>query len=220
MKFKLFFLSLFLSICFTINGQPQKKEISHYVFSVFQSGTALMTDGTRNPAMLNFNTATEEMVFRQNEEILAFADVTLTYLDTVIIGDRRFVLLNNQFMEVINEDDFKLFVQHKCRITPPGKTAAYGGTSQLQSSTTYSSWTDNGMVYHLHLPDDYKVTPYKIYWFDDGSGWKSFSSLSQIKRFYNKQRSEFNKYTQVNKVEFENMESVTALFQAMGTDSK
>lgn len=178
-----------------------------------------MKNGTRNNAMLNFNAATEEMVFDQNGQILALAETTLNQLDTVFINDRKFVLLNNLFAEVINQNDYKLFIQHKCRIIPPGKPSAFGGTSQLSSTSSYSSWMGNGKVYQLELPDDYKVNPYEVYWLDNGSGWKSFSSIGQIKRFYSKQKALYNTYTKENKVDFKDQGSVTGLIHFMETNS-
>jgi len=55
-----------------------------------------MKDGTRNPALLNYNAATEEMIFDQNGQKLAFAEITLNNLDTVFVQDRKFVLLDNK----------------------------------------------------------------------------------------------------------------------------
>lgn len=219
MKYKLIFLLTGLLIYFSLQAQHQAKAILHYIFPEFKSGTILMKNGTRNNAMLNFNAATEEMVFDQNGQILALAETTLNQLDTVFINDRKFVLLNNLFAEVINQNDYKLFIQHKCRIIPPGKPSAFGGTSQLSSTSSYSSWMGNGKVYQLELPDDYKVNPYEVYWLDNGSGWKSFSSIGQIKRFYSKQKALYNTYTKENKVDFKDQGSVTGLIHFMETNS-
>ncbi|MDO5524269.1 MAG: hypothetical protein Q4G48_09535 [Bacteroidia bacterium] len=218
MKYKLFLLFLVLSM--GLRAQQQGKEISHYIFPEFKSGTVLMKNGAENPAMLNFNAATEEMVFDRNGQVLALADVVLNQLDTVFIENRKFVLLNNRFAEVINENGYKLFIQHKCRVIPPGKPAAYGGTSQTSSTTSYSSWMGDGRVYQLELPDDYKVNPYPVYWLDNGSGWKNFTSIGQIRRFYNSRRALYKQYSKENNVDFKDLDSIAGLFHFMETNAQ
>ncbi|MGE4514751.1 MAG: hypothetical protein AB7E26_13205, partial [Chryseobacterium sp.] len=67
-------------------------ESTHYLQPDFADGTVIMKNGTKNQALLNYNMVTEEMVFYQGEQILALADPTLINLDTVVIGDRKFIL--------------------------------------------------------------------------------------------------------------------------------
>jgi len=209
-----------LLLLFSVQGllfAQQTKEISHYLFPEFASGTVLMKDGRRNPALLNYNAATEEMVFNQNGQVLALAEPTLTQTDTVIIGSRKFVLLNHHFMEVRHGGGYRLFAQYKCRVIPPGKPAAYGGTSQTSSTDSYSSWSSGGNVYELKLPDDFQVKPYTIYWLDNGSGWEEVKSLRQLKNVYKKSKDQYNRYTADNKVDFEDQAAVTQLVHFLET---
>jgi hypothetical protein len=180
-----------------------------------------MKDGTRNPALLNYNAATEEMIFDQNGQKLAFAEITLNNMDTVFVQDRKFVLLDNKkFAEGINQEGYKLLVQYKVRIIPPGKPAPFGATSQTSSATTYSSWIGDGQIYQLELPDDFKVNSSVVYWFDNGEGLKSFSSMGQLKKNYNKQKPLYNKYTKENKVDFKDIESIVGLIHYMETSGQ
>ncbi len=221
MNYRHILLFSLILCCFSLAAQRQGKEIYHYILPEFTKGTVLMKDGTKNPALLNYNVATEEMIFDQNGQKLAFAELTLNQLDTVFIENRKFVLLDkNKFAEVIHQDGYKLLVQHKCRIIPPGKPAAYGGTSQTSSTTSYSSWSESGVIYQLDLPDDFKVNSSVIYWLDNGEGLKSFSSMGQLKKFYNKQKSLYNKYTRENKVDFKDTEAIAALIHYMETNSQ
>ena len=166
---------LVLSCMFsTLHAQSQVTEIFHYIFPEFVTGSVLMKDGTSHQALLNFNVATEEMIFDQNGQKLAFADVTRKGLDTVFIENRKFVLLDDsKFAEVIHQNGYTLMVQYKCRVIPPGKPSGYGGTSQTSSVTSYSSLMGSGQLYELKLPDDFKVNPYNVYWLDNGTGNKA-----------------------------------------------
>jgi len=170
-----------------------------------------MKNGQKNPAMLNFNAATEEMVFNQNGQVLALAEPTLSQLDTVFISSRKFVLHNNHFVEVLHENGYKLFAQYKCRVIPPGKPAAYGGTSQTSSTDSYSSWSSGGRVYELKLPDDFQVKPYMVYWLNNGSGWKEIKSMKQLKKLYKKRDKMYNQYMEDNKVDFNDPVAIAKL---------
>ncbi len=218
MNFRKVILLFFILTSVVVHAQTQKQEVLHYILPEFKNGTVLMKNGTENQALLNYNAATEEMVFDQNGQKLALADATLLQVDTVFIEDRVFVLTDDKkFAEIIGLDDYKLLVQYKCRITPPGSPAAYGGTSQTSSATSFSSWMGDGRVYELELPNDFKINPYMVYWIDNGSGLESFTSMRQIRRFYNKQRALYNKYTNENKVDFDDKESIAALIHHLET---
>lgn len=187
-------------------------ESTHYLLPDFADGTVIMKNGTKNQALLNYNMVTEEMVFYQGEQILALADPTLINLDTVVIGDRKFILNDkNNFVELIHNNVYKLYVEHNCRVLPPGKPAGYGGTSQTSSVDTYSSIQSGGMWYKLEVPDNFEIKPFKTYWIDDGSGSKEIRSMRQLRRFFSKNRESYNSYMKDNKVEFDDYESVKGL---------
>jgi hypothetical protein len=220
MKYHLRHKSVFLFLLLSVQGSlhaQQKKEISHYLFPEFVQGVVLMKSGQKNPAMLNFNAATEEMVFNQNGQVLALAEPTLSQLDTVFIDSRKFILHKNQFVEVLHGDGYKLFAQYKCRVIPPGKPAAYGGTSQTSSSDSYSSWSSGGRVYELKLPDDFQVKPYMVYWLNNGSGWKEIKSMRQLRNLYKKSKEQYNQYTADNEVDFEDQTTVAQLVHFLET---
>ena len=120
-------------------------ESTHYLLPDFADGTVDYEKWNKKSGT-SYNMVTEEMVFYQGEQILALADPTLINLDTVVIGDRKFILNDkNKFVELIHNNVYKLYVEHNCRVLPPGKPAGYGGTSQTSSVDTYSSIQSGGM---------------------------------------------------------------------------
>ncbi|MDD4632307.1 MAG: hypothetical protein PHQ77_08675 [Proteiniphilum sp.] len=198
-------------------AQPQVKEISHYLFPEFAQGIVLMKNGQKNSVLLNFNAASEEMIFKQNGQMLAFAEPTLSQLDTVFLHDRKFVLYNKKFLEVLHQEGYSLFAQYKCRVIPPGKPAAYGGTSQTSSTDSYSSLSSGGRLYELKLPDDFQVKPYTIYFLDNGSGRKEIKTMRQLKGQYKKNGKQFDQYMKEKKVDFEDQQAVARLINFMET---
>ena len=149
------------------------------------------------------------MVFDENGKILAIGDALLPRIDTVFVADEKFIRMNNKFVKIlIDKPEFDLFVEHKCRLIPPGKPAAYGGTSQTSSATSYSSILSDGRVYDLKLPDDYKIIPYNVFWLNRNGKLQRFSTLGQLKKIYRDKKKRVDDYLKKNEVKLTNEKSV------------
>ncbi len=206
MKFKSVFLFLLINI--SLHAQEAIR-ISHYVFPDFQPGVVLLKNGVRNNAKLNYNAASEEVVFEDKGKMLAIGDAILPQIDTVFIGNEKFIRLNNRFVKIMMiEPEIELFVQHRCRLIPPGKPAAYGGTSQTSSTTSYSSIMSDGKVYSLKLPDDYKVIPYNVFWINRNGKLQSFSNMGQLKKIYRDKKKLIDDYLKKNDVKVTDEKSI------------
>ncbi|MFA5463835.1 MAG: hypothetical protein WC265_07145 [Dysgonamonadaceae bacterium] len=205
------YLSLFFLLTISISLKAQETvNLSHYLFPDFQPGVVLMKNGVRNNVKLNYNAASEEMVFDENGKILAIDEAVLPQVDTVFIADEKFIRMNNKFVKIIiNEPEIDLFVEHKCRLIPPGKPVAYGGTSQTSSITSYSSIMSDGRVYNLKLPDDYKIIPYNVFWLNRNGKLQSFSNLGQLKKIYRDKKKLIGDYLKENEVKLSNEKSVS-----------
>ena len=213
MNIKNIILSIFfISITAAVYAQ-QAKEVSHYIFPDFIQGTVLMKNGTENHALLNYNAASQEMIFDQNGKKLAIAPPTLNQIDTVFISDKKFVRHNNKFMEVLLDGEIQLFAEHKCRIIPPPKPAAYGGTSETSSVDSYSSWQTDGRLYNLELPNDFKVNPITVYWIKKNGELKNFVSINQIRKYYKNKKKELKEYEKEHKIDFQNNDDILQLIK-------
>jgi hypothetical protein len=203
-------------IC-AVHGQTNTITLSHYLFSEFQEGKVFMKNGTEVKTLLNYNALTEEVVFDDNGNILAIGKAVIPQIDTVFIGDKKFIYKDGKFLEVLHDSSYKFFSQHKCRVIPPGKPAAYGGTSETSAIDSYSSLISDGRVYNLKLPDDFKVKPYTVYWIEKEGKLKSFLSLGQLKSFYKKKKKLYEEYMKNHKVDFEDQKSIVDLVNYMET---
>jgi len=200
-----------------VHGQTNTITLSHYLFPEFQEGKILMKNGTEVKTLLNYNALTEEVVFDDNSNVLAIGKAVIPQIDTVFIGDRKFIYKDGKFLEVLHDSSYKFFSQHKCRVIPPGKPAAYGGTSETSAIDSYSSLISDGRVYNLKLPDDFKVKPYTVYWIEKEGKLKSFLSLGQLKSFYKKKKKLYEEYMKNYKVDFEDQKSIVDLVNYMET---
>ena len=207
-------LSLILFLISTTGFcQNPKREINHYIFPEFIKGTVVMHTGVKNVTMLNYNAATEEMIFDNNGKKLAISQ--LDEIEEIYIEKRKFIPLQNKFVEIIYQNIFELYAAHKCSLIDPGKPAAYGGTSQTSATTSYSSIMAGGQIYQLALPEGIGTKSYTNYWLKKDDKVNSFISLRQLSKLFDDKADLFKKYVKEHKVTYENQESIVELIKYM-----
>jgi hypothetical protein len=177
-----------------------------------------MKNGTKNKAFLNYNSLTEEMIFKDKGNMLAIGETKLELVDTVFIMDRKFITLNNKFVELISHSKYDLYAEHKCKLIPPGKPSAYGGTSETSAITSYSSINSGGRLYELKLSEDYEIKPYTFYWLKKNGELNKFINMKQLMKIYDDKKDLFKDYVKKHDVKYENQESIAEFIQYLETN--
>jgi hypothetical protein len=172
-----------------------------------------MKSGRKQNSSLNYNSLTEEIIFENKGKKMAIAKNELLLIDTVFIKDRKFIVLNSRFVELLHHSKWDLYIEHKCRVEEPGKPAGYGGTSKTASSDSYSSYYSQGSVYELKLPDGYKTKPYILYWIKKTGELNRFANLRGLKKLYKDKKDIFKTYVKKYNVEYDNQESIIQLIE-------
>jgi hypothetical protein len=191
------------------------------VLPEFTRGVVLMKAGERNEAMLNYNALTEEMIFDNNGQKRAITESEMLRVDTVYIGDRRFVELNGRFVEMAHHSAWDLFIEHKCKVEEAGKPSGYGGTSQTSAATAVSSLYSQGrVVYNLKLPDEYQAKPYRIYLLRKNGEIKKFSSMRELRKLYQDEKDLYKEYVKANPLEYEDQERMIQFIQYLESNAK
>lgn len=206
--------SLFLAFALFANfclGQQKAKEISHYIFPEFIKGSVLMKSGVKNEALLNYNALTEEMIFVKDGKNLAITK--LEGIDTVYIGQTKFFIWKNKFVELLYHNKYDLYAGYKGSIVDPGKPAAYGGTTQTSSVTSYSTYISNGQAYALQLPEGVETKGTTEYWLKKDGQVQLFLNMRQLARLFEDKSDLFKKYVKENKVKYENEDSLVDLIK-------
>lgn len=210
MRFFIYSFIIYLSIA-TVYPQVQVTEVTHYLLPDFTEGIIHMKSGIKNEYLLNYNSLTEEMIFKDKGKKLAIGYTEMILIDTVSIMDRNFIKLNDVFVELIYHSTCDLYAQYKCRLIYPGKPAAYDGTSQTSASSSYGSFKSGSIVYNLKLPDDYEVKPYTYYWLRKNGELNKFINIRQLMKLYKNKKSLFKVYLKANDVKYEDQESIVEL---------
>jgi hypothetical protein len=194
-------------------GQSKGVELSHYIFPEFIQGTVLMKSGQEYKALLNYNSFTEEMIFDDNGKKLAIGKEEKERVDTVYIMNRKFFTLNERFVELIYRSGFELYAEYRCNVKYPGKPAAYGGTSETTSVSTYSGIYSGGIMYELKLPDGYTIKPYTNYWLKRDGELRRFVNMKQLTKLFKDKKDLFKEYLSTRDVEYEDQESLVQLIR-------
>jgi hypothetical protein len=163
--------------------------------------------------MMNYNVITEKMVFLQKNQVYDL--LNQQNVDTIIMNSMKFVPVGNAFHEVILRGPVNLYIQHKGKIQDPGKPAAYGGTSQV-SSSTYLERVDFGnsgnSIYNKKLPEELIVEPSTIYWISFNNNKFSFTNERQFLKIFPGKEGEIKKFIKGHpRFKFENSEDVIKL---------
>ena len=206
-------LSIFCLSCTRSYSQVQVTELSQYLFPNFTPGMMLMKNGIEHKVLLNYNSLTEEMIFKNRDQILALGPTDLQQIDTIFIADRRFCTLNNAVVELIVKTTYDLFAENKCTALTKGRETAYGGTSQSGAIASYGSINSGGDVLDLDTSLDYEFKPYTHYWLRKDGNLNEFTSIRQLKKLYNDKKDLCKSYVKDNDVTMENQESIILLIE-------
>jgi len=203
--------------CFTVcallflKSYGQEKNNKHYIFSEFTKGSVLMKDGTIYDRFLNYNSLTEEMLFKNKSQIMAMSVQDM--VDTVYVSKRKFFRLNNDFFELIYKSRVELYVERKCKVVEQGAEGGYGQKSTNTAVHSVSNYRGNNIYHKLNLPNELKTNPYKYYWLKKGENVSRFNKLRQLLKLYPNKKAIFKKYIKEHSVKYRDEESVVGLIK-------
>lgn len=204
---------VFCMISIISYSQPKQGETTHYLFPEFTQGIILMKAGIKHDALLNYNTATEEMIFENEGKRMAISKKELELVDTVLIQDRKFIGLNGNFVEVVYHSKWDMYVEYKCNVTEPEKQSGYGGTSQTSSINSYTTFNVGGVFHKLKLPEGYELDPYVYYWLKKSGELNRFRSMRELKKLYKEKDQLFKAYVKKHEIKYDNQESIVQLIE-------
>lgn len=209
--FIIFAAAVFItSVCFA-QDLSNKKQLSHYVFPEFTEGMVLKKSGEKNKALLNYNSLTQEVIFDQTGRKMALDQVQT--IDTVYIQNRKFIPAVKGFYEVATNTPVQLYIQHKCKVTPPGTDAGFGGTSQTSASHSVNNLLSSGRAFALKLPDGFIITPETEYWIKSDKELIKVTNVKQVQKAFPGKGNEINDFARKNKINFSKQQDVVKLVE-------
>ncbi|HLP74939.1 MAG TPA: hypothetical protein VK155_18690 [Bacteroidales bacterium] len=190
-----------------------------FLYPEFVKGEIRLKNGKSQFALLNYNTVSEQVVFRQDEKI--FDLINVENIDTVYIFKSKFIPSASRFYyELLLPGKVPLFLQHKGTLLPPGKPGAYGTTSQVSSSTYLSSTQLQSGYYNLKLPEDYDVKVDPVFWVRKDTIMASFISEKQFLKIFPGSADDLKRYIKQDRIRFDRVQDVIRLLTWMNLQNK
>lgn len=150
-----------VSLCLSAQADSVKNR-EQYMFPDFPIGVIKLKTGEKIPLRLNYNVAREKMVFFQNSQVFDLTDYET--VDTIYIQKRKFVPVNRVFYETLVNGPVSLFIQHRASIIQPSRPAAYGGTTEVSSSTYITNLRMGGETFRMKNKQEIRVKPDPMMW--------------------------------------------------------
>jgi hypothetical protein len=189
------------------NSQIEKyQNLPQYLNPDFIVSRVKMKVGKDLNILLNYNLVTERMVFFQKEQ--AYDLLNQGSVDTIYMNGSRFIPYEKAFFEVIPEPNLTFFIQHRGRILPPAKPAAYGGTSEVSSSTYLTRIDLSSGIYNMKLDDELRIKFDSMYWVRLNGNMMSFTNEKQLLKLFPGKEESIKQYIRKNRLKFEKREDL------------
>lgn len=201
------FLAFYLSS--PAMSQDTSDTISHYILQKFVLGKVVMKNGKTEDLKLNYNSATEEMVFENQGKYLAIANIK--DVDTVIIEDRVFIPVGKVFYEVAVPAKTPLLIQYTCSVIPPGKPSGYGTTSQTSSVDVINSMVQSGKVYDLKMSGEFTIIPSSSFFLKANEKFVRITNARQVINAFPDKEEEIKDFIKQNKTDFKDRQDLSEL---------
>jgi len=191
------------------------KQLTQYLFADFGEGSVLQKSGTVTKTILNYNTLTQEMIFKQGDQFLALDK--LYEIDTVFLNNKKFVPAGQLFYEVGTITRIPLFIQHASEIIPPGSETGYG-KSQTTAITNVTDLKSSGRAYALSLPDEYTFRNQTTYLLRKDGHFITVKNVKDVKNVFPAKENLIDDFVKTNKISFKKAEDVIKLIEFCNTD--
>jgi hypothetical protein len=206
----IFVFALLFALSFEL--QAQLDTISNpdqFLFPDFSVGVARTKNGEKAVLSLNYNIVTEKMVFLQDKKI--FDIVNQSIIDTVFIEGRKFIPFGKVFYEIAVSGNASFFIQHKGAVKKPPRPAAYGGTSEVSSSTYINNLKMGSNVYRMDQNTEIIIEPGSLYWIRKNHEMYLITSKKSILEIFADRKREVKEFMSKSKFDPENPEQLKDL---------
>lgn len=202
-------LNLFLT--HQVHGQIKT---SHYLYAEFESAVVLFKSGVAEEVGLNYNTLTEEMVYRQQGTYFAL-DQTGT-IDTVFLHQKRFIPHEDFFLEVMRKEQATLLVRHRNKLINAGTSTTFG-SSQTNAIDNITNIISTGKVYDLVIAGDYKLVPENGFYLMVDGQYHRITGTKDLNRQFPGRDKDIRDFIRANKIKINQAEDLINLLVYLQT---
>ena len=177
-----------------------------FLFPEFSVGVVKMENGEKVVLNLNYNIVSEKMVFKQNNQIF---DITNTdAIDTVYISGGKFIPSGKVFFEVLVNAPVSLFVQYKGNVKKPSRPAAYGGTSDVSSSTYINNIKIGNDRFRMQNNSKIIIEEDALFWARKNNQIQTVTGKKNLNKFFGDKKNDMKGYIRKNQLNVETPEDM------------
>ena len=210
MKFRIITFALLVWCNVQAQSNDTPKQLTQYLFPAFTEGAVLQKSGAVTKTQLNYNTLTQEMIFKQGDQFLALDRIW--EIDTVFLNNKKFIPGDNMFYEVGTKTPVALFIQYSSDIIPPGNETGFG-KSQTSAVTNVTDLKRSGRAYALSLPDEYSFQNKTTYFLKKDGSNILVTNLKDVKKAFAGKEALIDDYAKKNKVSFKKNDDIIKLIE-------
>lgn len=211
MKYLVLF-SLLITFSIKINCQIiSEGTTAQFLFPEFSKDKVLMRNGEIHDLVMNYNTISEKIVYKQNDKLFDLINQDLT--DTIYLQGSKFISSSGVLYQVLSNTKIPFFVHYKGNLMPPGTPAGYGENSQVSNTKLQTSFSTSSGNYNLDLPADYKVRIDLTYSMILNETFIEFSNQREFLKFFPGKADQIKLYIKKNKISFKNPADIEKLAQ-------
>lgn len=201
--------TLLIWVAFSASASSQENS-SEFLFDDYKDAIVYFKTNQQSNEKVNYNLLDEKLYFvdRQDNRIKIVSDVKQIAL--IKVDDRKFLLDDDGMREVVSSVPL-IYVKYKAKIQKKPSKVAFGGTSQVSSTTEYAVLRDGGS--HAILKNDEMEVRslYNEYWIEKDGKKKKFTQFKQFIKIYSKHKEQLEEYIKDNNVDFEDVEAIIEL---------
>jgi hypothetical protein len=194
---------MFLITAQSLSGQVDTlRNPEQYLYTEFTIARVATKVGKDLNMLANYNIVTEMIVFLQKGQIYDLTDYH--NVDTIYFKNHTFIPGEKVFYEVSVSGPVSLLIRHRGTIQDPPKPAAYGGTSEV-SSSSYVSYVQmsGGNIYRLKNETSLIIKEEDEYLIGKGEEITPFNKEKQFIPVFPEIRSQLKSYIRDNKIRFD-----------------
>lgn len=177
------FYYLLLAFCSVQVLDLSAQSLSTFLFNEFMPGKVLLKNRQFAKGKFNYDGLHRQMHYLIGETDMIVEN--LQEIDTIYIGNSRYVPFDDSFAEVMEKTGVIMLVEHKKSIREQGKAGAMGMTTQgtVQAIDVNARYQRVNGEQNLDI-NIYKVETEHVYWVAVKGKWKSFhNSVTLLKLF-------------------------------------
>lgn len=193
-----------VSLCMT----AQNKRLM--LFENYTKGVVLMKNKSKLNAELNFDAGNGNIMFKQGKNEMILTNPAQT--DTIYIGERKFVFMNEAFLEVVSVSSGSILIHWNLKNVYQGKKGAYGRTTQAKVEAINTAEFQYG-AYENQYVDVYQLSNRNEYFICKDDNIVIIKSSKTLLKAFPQQEASIREYMTEHHTDFSDTNSVVALLE-------